>query len=358
MRAAGVMEKFIRLSCKESAGRMKWHKKGKIFSASGEVEWMKSHTQVPTALVLGDRLRVYCATRAVDGMSRAAFIDLDLEDPTRILYLHDKPILELGEPGSFDEHGIIPNHVLLRDGKICLFYVGWSRREVIPYSNWTGMAVSEDGGVTFRRVFKGPVLDRTPDEVYSATGLICLHDQGYWHGWYATGTQWLMINGRYEHTYELRYCGSDDLVNWTRPNQPLFPNKLRNESNTRPTVIFLDGKWRMWFCYRGAEDFRDGTDSYRIGYAWSTDLKNWVRQDENAGVAPSAEGWDSTMIAYPCVVAVRDQLLMFYSGNGFGESGFGYAVLEKNEPNLPVHQVHPEENQTGTSSHTFRWSMP
>jgi predicted GH43/DUF377 family glycosyl hydrolase len=137
-----------------------------------------------------------------------------------------------------------------------------------------------------------------------------------------------MINGRYEHTYELRSCVSDDLVNWTRPNQPLFPNRLPNESHTRPTIIFLEGKWHMWFCYRGTQDFRDGADSYRIGYAWSTNLKDWVREDDNAGIGPSAEGWDSKMIAYPCVVSVRDKVLMFYCGNGFGRAGFGYAELE------------------------------
>jgi len=262
-------------------------------------------------------------------MSRTTFIDLDLEDPSRILYLHDKPILELGEAGMFDEHGLIPNHVFRHNGKVHLFYVGWSRRQSIPYSNWMGMAVSDDDGATFTRAFKGPILDRTPDEVYSATGLICVEHLGYWHGWYATGTQWLQIDGRYEHTYELRYCGSENLVDWTRPNQPIFQNRLPNESNTRPTVIYRDGKWHMWFCYRGTQDFRDGGDSYRIGYAWSFDLRNWSREDDKAGITKSPEGWDSKMTAYPCVVESGDRLLMFYSGNGFGRGGFGYAELDE-----------------------------
>lgn len=307
---------------------MRWHKRGRIFNVSGEGGWMKSHTQVPTAMVLIDRIRVFFSTRPDDGMSRTTFIDLDIDDPSRILYLHDKPILELGEAGMFDEHGTIPNHVFRHDDKLYLFYVGWSRRQSIPYSNWTGMAISDDDGATFRKVFKGPILDRTRDEVHSATGLICLKDQEQWHGWYATGTQWLSINGRYEHTYEIRYCRSNNLVDWTRPNQPLFPGKLPNESSTRPTVIFMGGKWHMWFCYRGTLDFRDGGDSYRIGYAWSTDLKNWTREDDKAGIDVSTEGWDSAMIAYPCVVTVRDKTLMFYAGNGFGRDGFGYAELQ------------------------------
>jgi predicted GH43/DUF377 family glycosyl hydrolase len=307
---------------------MKWNKKGKIFTAAGQHGWMFSHTQVPTALVFSDHIRVFFSTRAEDGMSRATFIDLDIEDPSQVLYLHNTPILELGEAGTFDEHGIIPNHVFRYDEKVYLFYVGWSRRQSVPYSNWMGMAVSDDDGFSFRKYAKGPILDRTPDEIYSATGLICVQHQGKWHGWYATGTQWLSINNRYEHTYELRACQSDNLINWTRPNRPIFPNRLPNESSTRPTVILLKNRWHMWFCYRGTEDFRDGNDSYRIGYAWSKDLSNWTRQDDNAGIDVSSEGWDSTMIAYPCVIPVRDQVLMFYSGNGFGRAGFGYAELE------------------------------
>ena len=307
---------------------MKWHKQGRIFTAAGEFGWMKSHTQVPTALVLDDRIRVYFSTRPDDGMSRVAYIDLDRKDPARILYLHERPLLELGAPGMFDEHGTIPNHVFTHDDRVYLFYVGWSRGVSLPYSNWMGMAVSDDGGATFSKCFPGPILDRTGEEVYSATGLICVADAGRWRGWYATGTQWLRVDERYEHTYELRACESDDLVHWTRPNKPIFPRRLPNESSTRPTVIFMDGKWHMWFCYRGTQDFRDGADSYRIGYAWSNDLDEWVRADEEAGIDPTVDGWDSKMIAYPCVVQVDDRVLLFYSGNGFGRDGFGYAELE------------------------------
>jgi hypothetical protein len=306
---------------------MRWIKKGRIFSATGNPEWMHSHTQVPCTLVFENRIRIYFSTRLSSGMSVVAFLDVDIENPGKILYLHDVPVLSSGEPGMFDEHGVIPNHVFRHDGRVYLFYVGWSRRESIPYSNWMGMAVSDDDGVTFTRTFPGPILDRTPTEVYSATGLICLLDKGVWHGWYATGTQWLRVADRYEHTYELRYCYSANLVDWERPNQPIFPSKLPNESSTRPTVIFLGNKWHMWFCYRGTEDFRNGSDSYRMGYARSLDLQEWVRDDTNAGIDLSPEGWDSKMIAYPCVVSVRDKVFMFYVGNGFGQAGFGYAEL-------------------------------
>ena len=307
---------------------MKWTKKGRIFCALGQYEWMKSHTQVPTPLLLDDRLRVFFSTRSANGVSHTSFIDLDTEDPSRILYIHHKPILDLGDPGMFDEHGIIPSHVFRHEDQIVMFYVGWSRQETVGYSNWTGMAVSEDNGATFRKMFAGPVLDRTRFEPYSATGLVCLRDHQHWHGWYATGTQWLLVNGRYEHIYEIRYCKSENLIDWIRPNEQILPTRLPNESNTRPTIVDYQGRWHMWFCYRGTEDFRDGHDSYQIGYAWSHDLHTWTRADDQAGITRSPEGWDSRMIAYPCVIKVGGKFLMFYCGNGFGRAGFGYAELE------------------------------
>lgn len=307
---------------------MKWLKKGRIFNVSGEYGWMNSHAQIPTVLVLDDRLRVYFATRAEPGKSLTGFVDIDINEPTRILYLHDKPILEIGEEGSFDEHGIMPNCVFSHEHRVYLFYVGWSRRQSIPYSNWMGLAISEDGGVTFTKCYRGPILDRTRDEIYSATGLICLWQTDVWHGWYATGTQWLRVNDRYEHIYDIRYCWSHNLIDWIRTNNTIFLPKLPNESNTRPTIVFYSDKWHMWFCYRGTKDFRDGIDSYRIGYASSTNLKDWVREDEKAGIEPSLDGWDSTMIAYPYVVTANGKTLMFYNGNAFGRTGFGYAELE------------------------------
>ena len=295
---------------------------------------MKSHTQVPTPLLLDDRLRVFFATRSAEGISHVSFVDLDIEDPSRVLYIHHKPVLDLGQAGMFDEHGIIPSHVFRHEGEIVMFYVGWSRQETVGYSNWTGMAVSEDNGATFRKTFAGPVLDRTRFEPYSATGLVCLRDHQQWHGWYATGTQWLLINGRYEHIYEIRYCWSDNLVDWIRPNEQILPTRLPNESNTRPTIVEYQGRWHMWFCYRGTEDFRDGHDSYQIGYAWSDNLHTWTREDDEAGITRSSEGWDSSMIAYPCVIKVGERVLMFYCGNGFGRAGFGYAELEGNAGGL------------------------
>lgn len=307
---------------------MKWMKKDRIFEANGEFGWMNSHAQIPTVLVKKNVLRIFFATRPEPNISLTTFIDVDINNPSDILYLHSKPILELGKPGTFDEHGIMPTYVCEHDGQVWLYYGGWSRRTSIPYSNWTGLAISDDGGRTFHRAFAGPVLDRTPTEVYSATGCFILRDNKKWNMWYASGEDWIQIDHKYEEYYVIKYAYSYDGINWRRNNQKLLPSKTQYEPTHRPVVFLHDGRYHMLFCYRGIRDFRDGDDSYRFGYAWSSNLMDWTREDEKAGIEPSPEGWDSTMIAYPYVVRAKGRSFLFYNGNGFGRTGFGYSELE------------------------------
>ena len=85
----------------------------------------------------------------------------------------------------------------------------------------------------------------------------------------------------------------------------------------------------MYFCYRQATGFRKNKErSYRIGYAYSTDLVNWTRDDENTGIDVSTEGWDSDMLCYPHVFECNGKIYLLYNGNEFGRFGFGLAVLE------------------------------
>lgn len=311
---------------------MKWQKKGLIFKAGNEYGWICSHAQIPTVLVMEDRLRVYFATRPKPGMSYIAMMDLDIDNPQKIIKIYENPVLLPGMPGEFDEHGVMPNWVYKKENIVYLIYVGWSRREEIPYSNWQGIAVSYDDGRTFKKCFPGPILDRTKNEILSATGLFVVAKDNIYYGFYANGTKWYEVDGKLESAYEIVTTQSDDLINWrSRTGIPILKTKIPNEANTRPTIIEFDDYYHMWFCYRGVEDYRDGENSYTIGYASSQDLLHWKRDDEKSGIQKSKYGWDSKMMAYPYVVRVKDKVYMFYNGNGFGRAGFGYAQLVDEE---------------------------
>jgi predicted GH43/DUF377 family glycosyl hydrolase len=307
---------------------MKWIKQGKIFEAKGNFGWMNTHAQIPTVLVLEDRLRVYFATRPQSDLGLTAFIDLDKNDPKKILYIHDKPILELGKYGMFDDHGATPSYIMMVDGKVFLYYLGWYLGTSIPYHNAIGLAVSEDNGLSFRKLFNGPVLDRSAKEPYS-TRSMCIYKQGdHFHMFYCVDYDWVFVNDRYDPIYHIKHAISRDGIEWTKTDRICIKESYYKEAITRPSVIFKDDLYHMWYSHRGGDDFRDGKDSYRIGYAWSKNLLDWTRADEKSGIEVSKEGWDSTMVVYSCIVESNGRYLMFYNGNTFGKYGFGYAELE------------------------------
>ena len=305
---------------------VQWEKKGLVFSPPKDGGWMKSHAQVPTPLACDDRIRVYFSSRPEPTVSLTTFVDLDKSDPTRILRIHEEPILPLGKPGTFDEHGIMPSCAVRNGDAVFLYYSGWSRGTSVPYTNSTGLAVSDDGGETFSKISEGPIVAKNAADPYSATSPCVLKEGSVWHMWYCSGTGWVKINEKYEHTYDIKYARSDDGIAWDCKGHVSVAQRNDYEALTRPFVDREGGEYRMWFCYRGSHDFRKGDQAYRIGYAHSEDALHWEREDEASGLPPSESGWDSKMIAYPAIVRSNGQTWMFYNGNDFGAEGFGLAA--------------------------------
>ena len=123
---------------------------------------------------------------------------------------------------------------------------------------------------------------------------------------------------------------SVDGVQWTRLNHDLVESKLgEDEAQACPDITYANGVYHMFFCYRHGLDFRNNKEkSYRIGYASSTDLKTWIRDDERVDLDIADSGWDSEMVAYPTVFELDGQTYMLYAGNGVGKTGFGLARLQ------------------------------
>lgn len=312
---------------------MKWTKKANIYTIPEGVDWMLSHAQCPTALVLLDTIRIFFSVRDHLGESLITYIDVDKDDPSHILYQHNVPILPKGKRGTFDENGLIPSYIIEIDKKIFLYYAGWSRSVNVPYKNFTGLAISEDGGSTFKKFSDSPVLTMDHNNPLSATGPCIIRKDDQFECIYSTGIDWIDVDGKYEHTYLLVSAHSKDGINWeTSQNYVIKPEK-EYMAHCKPAVAIINGKYHLWFSKRGSYNFREaGDSSYRLGYAVSNDFKTWNRHDEICGIDVSPIGWDSEMICYPHIIQMDKKIIMFYNGNGFGKSGFGYAVLE-NEVN-------------------------
>jgi hypothetical protein len=307
---------------------MPWHKLGRIHCLEPAPHRATTHMQVPAPVLLGSRIRVYFAARDMRGMSYPAYLDVDARDPTRVLAVHDAPVMRHGPPGTFDDEGIMPACALHQGGVLWLYYSGWNQRRTIPYHNTTGVAVSRDGGAWFERMFDGPILERTPHEPYIAVTPWVMQCGDIWQMWYVSGTTWKRVNDKFEPVYAIKYADSMDGIHWRRPNVLAVPQRHPDEACAHPSVIARDGRYHMWFCYRDTVDFRDGRGSYRIGYARSSDGVRWERDDASSGIEVGSEGWDAKMICYPSVLEADGRLLMFHNGNSFGQSGIGCAVWE------------------------------
>lgn len=309
---------------------MSWKTLGLVFSPPQGDTWMKTHAQVPTPLVCEGFVRVYFSSRPEPCLSQTTFVDLAGDD-LRVVNLNVTPILQPGRPGTFDEHGIMPSCAVRNGRQVFLYYSGWSRSSSVPYTNSTGLAISDDDGLTFRKVSEGPILTKSLHDPYSATSPFVMREGEKWHMWYCSGTGWVKVADTYEHTYDIKYARSSDGVVWTPTGHSAVRQTTDLEAITRPWVLKGDGGYHMLFCFRGSQGFRDGDNAYRLGHAFSTDLERWVRDDDSplASIDRSASGWDARMTAYPATAKVKDKTILFYNGNGFGAQGFGCAALAK-----------------------------
>jgi hypothetical protein len=316
---------------------VKWTKLGKIFDPNQHtlpnncVEFAQS----PQTLVLEDRVRIYFSTRVRDSvgkyLSHIAFVDFE-KSLKKIIQVSQHGVIDLGGLGCFDEHGIFPMHVIADGARVLAYTTGWNRKVSVSADASIGLAISYDGGLTFQKHGLGPVMAASLHEPFLVADAFVLRQGNLFHMWYIFGTQWKKFSGSEapDRVYKIAHATSEDGIQWQRDSRLIISDKLNaDECQALPTVIHVDGRYHMYFCYRQAHGFRSQSDSaYRLGYAFSDDLVNWTRSDEEAGIDVSAHGWDSQMQCYPHVFHLDGKDYMLYNGNEFGRTGFGLALLE------------------------------
>lgn len=306
---------------------LQWFRRDWVYSASGRHGFDRSHCHKPTPLLIdAHTVRVYFGVRDGANITRTTFIDVSADDPTQVRYVHDRPVLDVGKLGAFDDSGANVSAVCRYGDLVYLYFIGWNPGRTVPTRNAIGLAVSRDGGTTFTRLYDGAVLDRTKDEPYYTGAVEVLREGEAWRMWYTSGTEWARIDGKPEIRYHIKYAESDDGIDWRRPGLSCIPPRHALEATARPCVRRLGDRYLMWYSRRDIVAFRtEHAHSYRGGFAESADGRVWQRRDEAFGLDPAPLGWDSEAIAYPYVLVLGDRLLMFYNGNGFGRSGFGVA---------------------------------
>jgi predicted GH43/DUF377 family glycosyl hydrolase len=313
-----------------------WQKLGRLFDprVHATATWMHEYAQSPSVLVIGDRVRVFfCVRPKPDAygkyVSYLASLDLDRGDLRRVISVCSAPLMALGARGCFDEFGTNPASVIVDGDRVRVYYAGWTRCESVPFNGAIGVAVSDDGGKSFHRLGPGPVLSYSLDEPFLLGSPRIRRFDGRWVLWYVSGKRWLAgVAEKPEPVYKIRMATSHDGIDWVKQGQDLLEDRLgEHECQACPDVLFHEGRFHMFFSYRRSHDYKGGSGGYRIGYAWSDDMLNWVRDDDRAGMQVSPTGWDSQMVSYPHVFMLDGECYMLYQGNEMGRTGIGLARL-------------------------------
>ncbi|QWD13015.1 hypothetical protein G6703_01690 [Polynucleobacter paneuropaeus] len=300
-----------------------WAKGRLLIGPEPKIEWLAGGAG-PCCAVANrtdpSLIDLYISGRDSQNRSRIGLARFSLESET-ITEILKAPVLSLGSRGAFDENGTSYPSVILKDQHLLMFYTGWIKGVHVPWYNDLGSAVSLDG-IEFQRISRAPAIPRS-DLDYLGIGSSCLlQDDDTWHIWYTRFERWGINSDDHPHYYNIKHATLFNGDRWvTDPEICIDFLDATEYAISKPCVLKIDGRFVMWYSYRGK--------SYRAGLAKSDDGIHWSRIDHRVGINVSEAGWDSDMLCYPHVFDAGENFYMFYNGNKYGVDGLGFAKISR-----------------------------
>ena len=299
-----------------------WRRLGLIGSAAGAAPWAVSHSALPALSPRSDgQWDLYLSTRDKEGRARIARGRFRVEPTPTIEDVQTTPVLDLGALGTFDDRGVTMSSIVSAQGRRYLYYTGWMLGVTVPFYLAAGLAVSDDGGATFRRLSQAPLLDRNEVDPFLTASPFVMIDNGVWRMWYVSGSAWTLVNGTPRHSYHIKYAESQDGVHWTR-SRPRLP-RLRIRGGVRVRETLRTPRRRALSDVVRGQRAEISHRLRRVG-RWTP----WTRLDQERGLDASGSGWDSEMVEYPWLFEQNGREYMLYNGDDYGRSGVGLAVWE------------------------------
>lgn len=295
-----------------------------IYTASGTHGWDFNTFTTPHAMLLDEEtIRIYGGARDKNGVSRITFIDVEAKEPSRIIRVNENPVLDVGEPGCFDDNGVILGDILKVDSMLYMYYVGFQHVQKVKFCAFSGLAISDDGGMNFKRVKQTPILDRSNEGRFGRCIHTVIKEDSLFKCYYAVINGWKIINGIDYPIYDIWYTESKDGINFPNVDKCKCISTMGNEYRIgRPKVYKMEDEYVMFYT-------RDTINKeYLAGMAKSCDGINWERLDLEFPLKKSGQGFDSEMACYPVLLECKYGTYLFYNGNGMGKEGVGYCRVE------------------------------
>lgn len=309
---------------------MIWKKIGLIIpTESLGLAWAQKGLLTPTPVLLNEKvIRVFAGFRDQQGVSRIGYVDVSSKDPSQILAISKKPVLDVGQPGCFDDSGVILGHVMKIKNQFHMYYVGFQIPQKAKFMAFTGVASSKDLK-TFKRVSSVPVLDRKPQGLFINALHSMVKIKNKFVAFVACGSGWEKINDLMYPQYEIYRVTSNDGIHFNDDYQLVIPNdKKKKEYRIGRPSVFTHNKKNYMFFTKGSTSGKD----YFPGVATSSgDLKKWKRDDSLLTLKLGPESFDIQHLCYPRYIETKYGTYLFYNGNNMGLEGVAAARLVESD---------------------------
>lgn len=295
--------------------QQKWQKKGLLITLNPKVDWMSNHLGPTYAVSRNNRyIDIFFSSRNTKNISSIGEFTFDTKLKKKSIC---KKIFTAEKSKLPDQHGVSYPLILKYNRRTYLYYVGWKRNKIYKFENNLLLAIKK--GRKYHRIKK---IIKSNESPFGSGSCFILKKDKIFYMWF---TAFIKRNKKKKndlnYEYIIKVATSNDLKNWKVKPQRCIDFKSNFENAiSKPSIIYKNGKYHMWYCYRGK--------NYKIGYAISDDGINWLRKDGNVKFIGKVFKWDNLEKCYPSVVQVKKKIYMIYSGNNYGKKAIGYCILK------------------------------
>lgn len=303
-----------------------WNKSGCIFKAQGQFPFMLSHTAMCIPMHLHDNIyRIYFSTRGERNNPQVGYIEIDLNEPDKILTISENAALENGQESYFDFNGLYSGCIVKRENELWMYYSGRTNLENGMYHVSAGLAISNDNGLSFQKFSHSPIHQRNIHDPWLVSTPFVMPYLNGWRMYYLSGRKITRFSDTdYSSHYDIRSAFSVDGIEWKSENKIHIPMTETISNIAAPNILKIsDSKYLMTYSYV------ENNNGYQLGAAYSENLNDWTVCN-HLFKDLAASSWEKTR-AYPCSFIHQNQFYMVYGGHNYGKEGMGLAHVNLSE---------------------------
>ncbi len=271
--------------------------------------------QVPTIALKKNKIKIFFSFRkkneAKKGLSKARVGYIEINSKFQLSKkLQEISVEENLIKNKYADDGLMPGCF---ENHSNFFLTGWKKTSKYPHKTYVVKGKLKKNTLKLTKAyFKNKIFSNGPFIFKKQRKKILF---------ISLGLKWFLHKNKYENIYQIKKYENNKI--WSL-------HKIeKNEVTNRPTVIKINSEYYIFFCKRKHKDFRNQKNGYKIYFSKSKNLNIWSRPKKIRYNKKVLQKWNNGMQCYPYVFKFKDKILMAYSGNYFGRSGFSISELQK-----------------------------